>query len=100
MPTTQTTGSGYPIINLTGSLEIQSAATTNQLEILQAVDDPVAQTVKALVKISTNPYAHNWYTVWSGPTYVAIGNWTDQELADAVTAIVVAEYPPALTRTA
>ena len=100
MPTTQTTGSGYPIINLTGSLEIQSAATTNQLEILQAVDDPVAQTVKALVKISTNPYAHHWYTVWSGPTYVEIGNWTDQDLADAVTAIVVAEYPPALTRTA
>ena len=98
MPTTQTTGSGYPIINLTGSLEIQSAATTNQLEILQAVDDPVAQTVKSLVKISTNPYAHNWYTVWSGPTYVEIGNWTDQDLADAVTAIVVAGYGPALTR--
>ena len=98
MPTTHTTGSGYPIINLTGSLEIQSAATTNQLEILQAVDDPVAQTVKALVKISTNPYAHHWYTVWSGPTYVEIGNWTDQDLADAVTAIVVAGYGPALTR--
>ena len=98
MLTTQTTGSGYPIINLTGSLEIQSAATTNQLEILQAVDDPVAQTVKALVKISTNPYAHHWYTVWSGPTYVEIGNWTDQDLADAVTAIVVAGYGPALTR--
>lgn len=98
MPTTQTTGSGYPVINLTGSLEIQQAATTNQLEILQAVDDPVGQTVKALVKISSNPYAHNWYTVWSGPSYVAIGNWTDQDLANAVTAIVVAEYPPALLR--
>jgi hypothetical protein len=99
MPT-QITGSRYPVIYLTGSLEIQQAANTNQLEILQAVDDPVGQTVKSLVKISTNPYAHNWYTVWSGPTYVAIGNWTDQDLADAVTALVVAEYPPALTRNA
>lgn len=93
MPTTTTTG--YPVINLTGSLLIQPAATSNQLEILQAVDDPVGQTVKALVKISQSPYAHNWYTVWSGPTYVAIGNWTDQDLQDAVVAIVTAEYPPA-----
>lgn len=92
MPTTTTTG--YPVINLTGSLLIQPAATTNQIEILQAVDDPVGQTVKSLVKISTNPYAHNWYTVWSGASYVAIGNWTDQDLQDAVVAIVTAEYPP------
>lgn len=89
----------YPIIQLTGSLEIQQAANTNQLEILQAVDNPIAQTVTALVKVSSNPYAHNWYTVWSGEAYVAIGNWTDAELADAVQAIVVAQYPPALTRT-
>lgn len=89
----------YPIIQLTGSLEIQQAATTNELEILQAVDNPIQQTVTALVKISTNPYAHNWYTVWSGESYVAIGNWTDQQLADAVQAIVTAEYPPALLRT-
>jgi len=88
----------YPIINLTSSIEIQQAANTNQLEILQAVDDPIGKTVKALVKISTNPYAHNWYTVWQGDAYTAIGNWTDEELAAAVTAIVVAEYPPALTR--
>lgn len=89
----------YPIIHLTGSLEIQQAANTNELEILQAVDNPIQQTVTALVKISTNPYAHNWYTVWEGASYVAIGNWTDQELADAVQAIVTSQYPPALTRT-
>ena len=89
----------YPVIQLTGSLEIQQAANTNQLEILQAVDNPVAQTVTALVKVSSNPYAHNWYTVWSGDAYVAIGNWTDEQLAAAVQAIVTAEYPPALVRT-
>lgn len=89
----------YPVIQLTGSLEIQQAANTNQLEILQAVDDPVGQKVTALVKISQSPYAHNWYTVWQGEEYVAIGNWTDQQLADAVQAIVTAQYPPALTRT-
>lgn len=89
----------YPVIQLTGSLEIQQAATTNQLEIIQAVDDPIGQKVTALVKISSNPYAHNWYTVWEGASYVAIGNWTDQELADAVQAIVTAQYPPALLRT-
>lgn len=88
----------YPIINLTGSLEIQQAANTNQLEILQAVDDPIGKTVKTLVKISANPYAHNWYTVWQGDAYDAAGQWTDEELAQAVTAIVVAEYPPALLR--
>lgn len=94
MATVTYSSGSYPVIDLTGSLLIQPIATTNHLEILQAVDDPVGKTVKALVKISQNPYAHNWYTVWSGASYDAIGNWTDQDLADAVTAIVVAEYPP------
>jgi hypothetical protein len=59
---------------------------------------PLVKQSKHWSRFSTNPYAHNWYTVWQGDAYTAIGNWTDEELADAVTAIVVAEYPPALLR--
>ena len=51
-----------------------------------------------MVKISTNPYAHNWYTVWSGDAYDQAGQWTDAELSAAIVALVMAEYPPALTR--
>ena len=94
MATIVTTGV-YPSIQLDNPIEIQSAATSSQLEILQAVDDPIAKTVKSLVKVSANPYAHNWYTVWEGASYDAIGNWTDQDLATAVTDIVTGQYPPA-----
>jgi hypothetical protein len=88
----------FPNINLPSAVEIQQAANTSQIEILQTTDDPVGKTVKSLVKISTNPYAHNWYTVWSGDTYDQAGQWTDAELSAAVVALVMAEYPPALTR--
>ena len=88
----------FPVINLPNSVEIQQAANTSQIEILQTTDDPIGKTVKSLVKISTTPYAHNWYTVWSGDTYDQAGQWTDAQLSAAVVALVMAEYPPALTR--
>lgn len=88
----------FPIINLPNAVEIQQAANSSQIEILQTTDDPVGKTVKSLVKISTNPYAHNWYTVWSGDTYDQVGQWTDAQLASAVVTLVTGEYPPALTR--
>ena len=88
----------FPIINLPNAVEIQQAANSSQIEILQTTDDPVGKTEKSLVKISTNPYAHNWYTVWSGDTYDQAGQWTDAQLASAVVTLVTGEYPPALTR--
>ena len=88
----------FPVISLPNSVEIQQAANTSQIEILQTTDDPIVKTVKSLVKISTTPYAHNWYTVWSGDTYDQAGQWTDAQLSAAVVALVMAEYPPALTR--
>ena len=88
----------FPVINLPNAVEIQQAANSSQIEILQAIDDPIGKTVKSLVKVSSNPYAHNWYTVWSGETYDQVGQWTDEELAAAVVTIVTGQYPPALTR--
>ena len=88
----------FPIINLPNAVEIQQAANSSQIEILQTTDDPVGKTVKSLVKVSANPYAHNWYTVWSGDTYDQAGQWTDAELAAAVVTLVTGEYPPALSR--
>jgi hypothetical protein len=88
----------FPIINLPSAVEIQQAANTSQIEILQTIDNPIGKTVKSLVKISTTPYAHNLYTVWSGDTYDEAGQWTDAQLSAAVVALVTAEYPSALTR--
>ena len=88
----------FPIINLPNSVEIQQAANTSQIEVLQTTDDPIGKTVKSLVKISTTPYAHNWYTVWSGDAYNQAAQWTDSQLSAAIVALVMAEYPPALTR--
>ena len=79
----------FPTINLPNPIEIQQAAYTSQIEILQTTDDPVAKTVKSLVKISTIPYSHNWYTVWSGDTYDQAGQWTDAQLSAAVVTLVM-----------
>lgn len=86
----------FPIINLPTTLEIQAAATTNQIEILQTIDDSKQKTVKSLVKISSNPYAHNWYTVWSGEAYDQAGQWTDTQLTSAIITLVTGEYPAAI----
>ena len=79
----------FPVISLPSAVEIQQAANTSQIEILQTTDDPIGKTVKSLVKISTTPYAHNWYTVWSGDTYDQAGQWTDAQLSAAVVTLVM-----------
>ena len=87
-----TTSSGYPTVQLTSSLLLQSPVSASSFQILQAIDDPVAKTVNALVQVGPKG-SNNWYYVWSGASYEAIGDWTDQELADAVQTQVVQQYP-------
>jgi hypothetical protein len=88
-----TTSNGYPVVQLTSSLLLQSPVSASSFQILQAIDDPVAKTVNALVQVGPKG-SNNWYYVWSGASYDAIGDWTDTELADAVQAQVVQQYPP------
>jgi len=88
----QTTSGGYPVVQLTSSLLLQSPVSASSFQILQAIDDPVAKTVNALVQVGPKG-SNNWYYVWSGASYEAIGDWTDQELADAVQTQVVQQYP-------
>jgi hypothetical protein len=87
-----TTSSGYPTVQLTSSLLLQGPVSASSFQILQAIDDPVAKTVNALVQVGPKG-SNNWYYVWSGASYEAIGDWTDQELADAVQYQVVQQYP-------
>ena len=88
-----TTSNGYPVVPLTSSLLLQGPVTASSFKILQAIDDPVAKTVNALVQVGPQG-SNGWYHVWSGATYDAIGNWTDQELSDVVQHLVVQQYPP------
>jgi hypothetical protein len=87
-----TTSSGYPTVQLTSSLLLQGPVSASSFQILQAIDDPVAKTVNALVQVGPKG-SNNWYYVWSGASYDAIGDWTDQELANAVQYQVVQQYP-------
>lgn len=87
-----TTG-GYPVVELSSSLLLQGPVTASSFRILQAIDNPDAKTVNALVQVGPQG-SNNWYYVWSGASYDAIGNWTDQQLADAVQAQVIQQYPP------
>lgn len=89
----QTTSNGYPVVQLTSSLLLQSPVSASSFQILQAIDDPVAKTVNALVQVGPKG-SNNWYYVWSGASYEAIGDWTDEELAAAVQYQVVQQYPP------
>ena len=89
----QTTSGGYPVVQLTSSLLLQSPVSASSFQILQAIDDPVAKTVNALVQVGPKG-SNNWYYVWSGATYEEIGDWTDEELAAAVQTQVVQQYPP------
>jgi hypothetical protein len=86
------TSSGYPVVQLTSSLLLQSPVSASSFQILQAIDDPVAKTVNALVQVGPKG-SNNWYYVWSGASYEAIGDWTDEELAAAVQYQVVQQYP-------
>ena len=88
-----TSTSGYPVVELTSSLLLQGPVSASSFQILQAIDDPVAKTVNALVQVGPKG-SNNWYYVWSGASYDAIGNWTDEELAAAVQNQVVQQYPP------
>jgi hypothetical protein len=88
----QTTSNGYPVVQLTSSLLLQSPVSASSFQILQAIDDPVAKTVNALVQVGPKG-SNNWYYVWSGASYEAIGDWTDEELAAAVQYQVVQQYP-------
>lgn len=87
-----TSSSGYPVVQLTSSLLLQSPVSASSFQILQAIDDPVAKTVNALVQVGPKG-SNNWYYVWSGASYEAIGDWTDEELAAAVQYQVVQQYP-------
>ena len=88
-----TSTSGYPVVELTSSLLLQGPVSASSFQILQAIDDPIAKTVNALVQVGPKG-SNNWYYVWSGASYDAIGNWTDEELAAAVQNQVVQQYPP------
>jgi len=87
------TSGGYPDVPLTASLLLQGPVTASSFKILQAIDNPDAKTVNALVQVGPRG-SNNWYYVWSGASYDTIGDWTDQQLADAVQAQVIQQYPP------
>lgn len=84
----------YPKITLDSQIVIQAAVFSNEIQILEAVDDPIKKIVKAKVQYANCPGCINWYDVWEKESYDNIGNWTDQQLADAVKIIVAKEFSP------
>ena len=70
---------GYPEVPLSSSILLQGPVTASSFKILQATDNPDAKTVNALVQVGPQG-SNNWYYVWSGESYDAIGDWTDQQL--------------------
>lgn len=83
----------YPDITLPNPVILQQQVTSNSYRITDVTDNPVDKTVTARVIVGEN--AISFFTVWSGESYDNIGQWTDDQLQDSVTAFVLATYPSA-----
>ena len=84
--------SQYPEVQLPNAVITQQQVTASAYQITDVTDNPVQKTVVA--RVTVGPGAINFFTVWSGESYDAIGQWTDTELVAAVTPLVEAAYPP------
>ena len=82
----------YPEVQLQNPVITQQQLTASFYKITDVNDNPIEKTVVARVLVGQNGI--NFYTVWSGASYDQIGQWTDQDLADAVTPLVESTYPP------
>ena len=84
--------SQYPDVQLPNAVITQQQVTSSVYQITDVTDNPIQKTVVA--RVTVGPGAINFFTVWSGESYDAIGQWTDTELVAAVTPMVEAAYPP------
>lgn len=82
----------YPEVQLQTPVITQPQLTASFYKITDVTDNPIDKNVVARVLVGQNGI--NFYTVWSGGSYDQIGQWTDQDLVDAVTPLVEATYLP------
>lgn len=82
----------YPNVQLPTPVILQAQVTGESYQITNVEDNPVQKTVVVRVIVGDNVI--NFFTVWSGASYDAIGQWTDVQLQDAVTQIVLSSYTP------
>lgn len=83
----------YPEVQLPNPVIVQQQLTASSYEVTDVTDNPMQKTVVARVLVGPNGI--NFFTVWSGASYDAIGQWTDDDLVTAITPLVEATYPPA-----
>lgn len=83
--------SQYPEVQLTNPVITQPQVTASFYKITNVTDDPIERRVVARVTVGA-PHMINFYTVWSGAGYDAIGQWTDTDLVNAVTPMVESTY--------
>jgi hypothetical protein len=65
---------------------IPSRPIPSVLTLRLTTDDPVGKKVSAIFVEASRPLI-----VWSGSTYEAIGDWTQAQLVDAITAAIEAD---------
>lgn len=84
--------SQYPEVQLPNPVITQPQVTASSYQITDVTDNPAEKTVVARVVVGSGGI--NFFTVWSGASYDAIGQWTDADLLAAITPMVEATYPP------
>lgn len=75
----------YPEIKLNKEVTIQPPVYTDTIKVLEILENPIEKTVRVKVLKSQEYYFYEWITVWEGPSYDAIGQWTDTDLIQAIT---------------
>ena len=81
-------------INLPAPVITIPQTTASTYRIIEAVDNHQSKTVTVKVIVGDVPMGMNMrhFVVWSGDAYDAIGQWTDTDLINAVTPMIVNSF--------
>lgn len=84
-------------INLPAPVITVPQTTASTYRIIEAVDNHQLKTVTVKVIVGDSPMGMNMrhFVVWRGESYDAIGQWTDTDLINAVTPLVVSSFTTA-----
>lgn len=74
----------YPIIELNSEVTIQPPVYTDKIKVLEIIEQPLEKIVRVKVLKSEEHLFYEWITVWEGNSYDQIGQWTDDDLVNAI----------------
>lgn len=82
-------------VQLPYEVVIRKQLVSDSFTIIESVDNPLRKNVTVTVEVGQ--HNRSYYTVWEGEEYDKIGQWTDEDLKNAVIPLVLSNYVKANT---